>query len=249
MMNGLYIAASGLFSQSRTIDVISNNIANLQTAGFKEDAVISGSFGEQLAYRLEPGKTAEEIGYINSGDEVKQISTLFSQGSIEQTGGKFDFAIEGNGFFTLQKPDGTICLTRNGRFLPDENGYLTSVQGDMVLGKNGPVQVSGGSFDVNEKGQVYINGNNTDELKITYPPDLKTLVKQKDGTFIDNDTAKQVFGSGGEIVQGALEASNVDMITEMTNIIASSRSFQACSQLIRTMDQILQKSANEVGKL
>jgi flagellar basal-body rod protein FlgF len=249
MLIGLGTAASGLLSHSKSIDVMSNNVANSQTAGYKKDTLITSTFGGQLYSKLESGMKNVSVGNVNSGSKLDQVFTSFDQGSIEETDSKLDFAIEGNGFFTVQKSDGSTGLTRNGQFKLDENGYLISPQGGMILGQNGLIKVNQANFDVNENGQIFVNGNYVDTLKITCPTDLKALTKQTDGTFTDPNQTVQGTAFDGIIKQGSIETSNVDMTKEMAGIIASSRAFQSCSQLIKMMDQILQKSVNEIGKL
>lgn len=249
MIRGLYIASTGMISQKKSIDVMSNNVANSQTAGFKEDALVTTTFGDQLSYRLDAGTNPVQIGNTNLGRDAAQIFTSFDQGAIKQTDRELDFAIEGDGFFTLQEPDGTIGLTRNGQFSVDASGYLVGSKGSMVLGRNGPIMVGQANFNVDEIGQVYVNGNYIDTLQLICPADLTTLVKQEEGVFIDTNPLNQSQQFNGRIVQRSLETSNVNMTKTMSDIIASSRAFQACSQIVKMMDQILQKSVNEVGRL
>ena len=249
MISGLYTATSGLLSQKKSIDVMSNNLANSRTAGFKEDTLITSSFGDEMSYRLEQGTNGVEIGNTNLGRKADQIFTSYDQGVVEQTDRELDFAIEGDGFFTLQGADGTLGITRDGRFSLDTNGYLSGADGSLVLGQNGPIMVGQANFYADESGKIYVNDNYVDTLKITCPADLTTLVKKKEGVFIDTNPSNESVQFNGGIIQGAIEASNVDMTKQMSDIIASSRAFQACSQLVKMMDQVLQKSVNEVGRL
>lgn len=249
MLRALYAATSGMFSQGKTMNVLSNNIANSQTAGFKEDRLVTSSFGEQIQLRLEKDSNAVQIGESVMGNDVSQVYTSYEQGPIKNTGRSLDLAISGEGFFTLQLRDGSTALTRNGEFILDDGGYLTDAQGNSVLGINGPIRVGQAGFTVNSGGDVLVDNTVIDTLRITCPADNATLVKQGDAIFIDTDPDQQPNAFGGKILQGALEDSNVNVTDTIADIIESSRAFQTCSRIVKMADQILQKSVNEIGRV
>jgi flagellar basal-body rod protein FlgG len=248
MTRGLYIAGTGLLSRSRIINTIGNNIANSATSGFKKDVAVLGSFGEYLTFQMDHSATSA-VGDLTGGSKVDQFYTLQAQGELQATGRVMDLAIEGEGFFTLQMPDGKKMITRNGQFSLNENGYLTDVSGNVVLGTDGPMKIGQYDFTVTEKGHVIVGGNNLGTLKITCPADLTLLTKEAGTAFIDTDPDRKTKEFEGNVRQGFLENSNVDMLEEMSGMIQFSRSFQSCSQLIKMIDRIMEKSVNDIARI
>lgn len=244
MIRGIYIAASGLNNSAQNIDVAGNNITNSDTAGFKKDAVVSGSFGEYLSYKLANG-VSEEIGGISHGVEQAEIYTSFDQGALKETGQSLDLAIMGEGFFTLQSPEGATLLTRNGHFLLNEEGYLCDTSGNLLVGTGGPLKVGQTDFTVTVSGEVTANRLSCGTLLITCPQDLTALTKAGENSFIYDGQSGDAFG--GYIRQGCLEGANVDMVQEMSSLMEYSRSYQACSQLIKMMDKIAEKTVNDLA--
>lgn len=248
LIKGIYVSGSGILSRSREIDAISTNIANSRTVGFKKDITVSSSFGEGQTFRLGGEEGTAEIGKTNSGVLMNEAITILDQGELEQTRRPLDLAIEGDGFFTLLLQDGNVKLTRNGQFTVREDGYLADLRGTAVLGNNGPIYVGKADVLVNGAGEVYVNGAQTDKLKITRPVSMNGMLKQEDASFIAQANLQQL-PFDGIIKQGFLEMSNTDMLSEMTGLIESSRSFQSCSQIIKMMDRVIEKTVNEIGKI
>lgn len=247
MTRGIYAACTGLINRSRAMNVISNNISNASTAGFKKDGVITSSFGEQLTRCLGNDTGDAPIGTTTQGVIEADMYTSYEQGVLEQTGRSLDFALEGEGFFTLQRPDGGIRLTRNGQFSLNDQGYLSDQSGNLVIGQQGPIYLGQTDVSVNEAGEILSQDNNLDRFLISVPADMNALLKEEGGLFTGNTGIVLPFE--GRIKQGVLEGSNVGMVEEMSNVISGSRSFQSCSQIIRMLDSILEKSVNEVGRL
>lgn len=245
MDNGLYAATTGMLTRSRAIDVTANNMANAGTAGFKKDGVATEEFGAYLTYRLSGGQSVP-IGTITRGSNISEVYTRSGQGALETTGKNLDLAILGEGYFTLQREDGSTVLTRNGAFMIDDQGYLADAEGNLVLGQNGPIQVGGAQFTVYANGAVENAGGYIGTLRITVPQDPAALTKLSDSLYV-NGGGEQPFS--GQIYQGRLERSNVDVTEEMAAMIESSRAYQSCSQIVRMLDQIYQKTVNEVGRV
>ncbi|MDF2685759.1 MAG: flagellar hook-basal body protein FlgE/F/G [Clostridia bacterium] len=174
------------------------------------------------------------------------VYTQYEQGTFETTGSNLDFAIKGDGFFTLTQANGNRELTRDGRFTIDDNGYLTNSTGDFVMGEKGRIKTDTTDFTVNNDGEIFINNLLTDKLLITIPQDNNNLQKLSNG-LLSNAANSRAFT--GSVWQGAIENSNVDVADEMIDMIVQSRSYQACSQIIKQMDQIMQKTVNEIGRL
>jgi flagellar basal-body rod protein FlgG len=176
MVRGLYTGASAMIAQMKHIDVLSNNLANVDTPSFKRDSTIMKAFPEMLMRRINDDGVRvipigsydlmPVIGKLGTGVEVNEVYTRFLQGSMKQTDNSFDLALEGGGFFTVQTEDGER-YTRNGSFLIDSEGWLVTKDGFRVLGENGPIQIKKNNFLVDEDGNVFVNDEYTlDPLRL-----------------------------------------------------------------------------------
>ncbi len=244
MNNAVYSATTGLLNRARALDVTANNLANAGVAGFKREELITSTFNDQVMLRMEEG-TAAEIGTVNNGAIGDAIYADITQGALETTGRTLDVAILGDGFFAVQDPQGGNGMTRNGSFQIDANGYLTTSSGAFVIGQNGRIQLDAGTVAISETGQITVGGQNAGQLLIVVPQANAVLEKQANGLFV------RPAGNGqfqGRILQGTLERANVDMIEEMSDMMASSRAFQSCGQVLRILDQVNQKTVNEIGR-
>lgn len=261
MIRGLYIAASATISEMKRIDVISNNIANTNTSGFKKDTMITESFPNILMKRI--GATdyrdiaamapiTSKIGYIgtmNNGVRVDEVFTNFEQGPISVSGNPLDLALQGKGFFSVETAAGER-YTRSGEFTLDSEGFITTKEGYKVLGQNGPIQVNAKNVIINEDGQVFSDGIEIDKLKLVDFNDYALLKKQGDGLYLNsNEDAGNLKESEGLILQGSFEASNVNSVKAMVEMITMLRSYEANQKVIKTFDDLLGKSANEIGRV
>lgn len=246
MIRGVYVATTGLLNSQRNIDVAGNNITNCQTTGFKKDALVSGSFEESLSYKLINGESTA-IGGVSNGVTQAELYTSYEQGSLKQTDQNSDLAILGQGFFTLDGGSGRDFLTRDGHFLVNEQGFLSDTEGNLVLGTNGPINTGGADFQVNAAGEVIVNDQSVDTLRITCPADITTLVKVGENKYTSDNGATELFN--GSLKQGYLEGANVDMVAEMAVLMEYSRSYQSCGQMIKMMDKIMEKTVNNIGSL
>ncbi len=243
MNNAVYAATTGLLNRARALDVTGNNLANAGVAGFKRDELITSTFSEHVMLRIDQG--SEEIGTGTYGAIGDAIHTDISQGAVETTGRTLDFAIVGNGFFVVEDAQGVDALTRNGSFQMDADGFLTTSSGAFVLGQNGRLRLDTGTVAVSETGEISVNGQNAGELLIVALQDGAVLEKQANGLFA------RPAGIGefqGRIMQGHLERANVDMVEEMADMMAASRAFQSCGQVLRILDTVNQKTVNEIGR-
>jgi len=237
------------------LDVISNNIANVNTTGYKKDKVITQSFSEELMKRLRdpapsglPG--APSIGGMSLGVAVDTIFTDFTSGSVNLTGNEFDFAIMGDGFFTVSVTDengqAVEKYSKDGSFTK-YNGTLTTKDGLPVMGKNGIITLPEGELHVSEKGGVYVNGQYIDDLRLTSFSDNQTLRKYKDSLYsATDDSAPEPFNGG--VRQGALEAANVNPVREMVDMITVNRLYEANQRVITTIDTALGRSVNDIAR-
>jgi len=186
MIRGLYTAASGMLARWNEMDVVSNNLANVDTVGFKKDEVLLKAFPEMLIRRMKSDGVvqfplgsydiAPVVGQLGTGVEVNDIQTRFDQGmNMKKTHNDFDLALEGKGFFAVETERGER-FTRNGSFLIDDNSYLVTKEGYKVLGENGYIQVKHNNFKVDKDGTILYNS--------IYPnEDLGIMVDREQNSF------------------------------------------------------------------
>ena len=259
MYQGFYNLASGMLTQNRNLNVISNNMVNLQTAGYKRDKMVSSTFQEEMLYRTgRRGKgTAEPLASTSKIRTASRTYVNYEQGSYEPTEGIYDFAIGGKGFFCIQTPNG-VQYTRNGSFAVDSEGYLVLGENGRVLSAGGqPIRIQNENFTVDDKGRITVSeqtdGNaeqmDLGTLQIVDFGDYGQLHKEDNGLFSANQAGTQVSGEETQILWKTLEKSNVDMVDEMTAMMSSQRALQSAAQVLKMYDQIMGKSASDVGRV
>jgi flagellar basal-body rod protein FlgF len=228
MERGLYIAASGMVSEMARQDLIANDLANASTPGYKADRAVQGSFGEML---LSNTATGTPVGRLGLGSRIERQVTDVSAQPIRETGESLDFAVEGDGFFAIQTPQG-VRYTRNGQFTATANGTLADQRGNAVLGRNGqPVRIGAdGKVDPAAVG-------------------LFTVANaRKVGDALMQGTAA-AGRAPAQVRSGALEGSGADPTRAMVDMIASLRAYESGQKVITTIDSTLGKAANQVGSL
>jgi flagellar basal-body rod protein FlgG len=264
MIRALYSASSGMRAQQLNLDTISNNLANVNTTGFKKNRV---DFQELLYATLRPpGQATRNGGTIPTGIQVghgvRSAATPadFSQGSLKETGSSLDLAIEGNGFFAVQLPDDTIAYTRDGAFKLDRDGYLVTSNGHYVLDdrlseiyiSNEPVR----SIVTGPEGNISVQYPDGDDLVeiarlgLTRFPNPTGMEKIGRNLFKPTEAAG-VAAAGlpneegfGAINQGFLEMSNVQIVVEMVDMIQAQRAYELNSKAISASDEMLQIANN-----
>lgn len=265
MYQGFYNLASGMLTQNRNLNVISNNMVNVQTAGYKRDTMVSSTFQEEMLYRT--GRyNKEESAPLSVTSKIKTASRTYvnyDQGSYDQTDGIYDFAIGGNGFFCIQTPNGER-YTRNGSFSVDEEGYLMlNDMGRVLSADNQPIQINNENFSVDQHGSISVTESTEDEqeveretrqlgsLKVVDFEDYDLLVKEDYGIFSTDQIpmAVEEEQDGPRIMWKTLEKSNVDMMDEMTAMMSTQRALQSAAQVLKMYDQIMSKSATDIGRL
>jgi flagellar basal-body rod protein FlgG len=218
------------------------------------------------------GDAAPVIGKLGTGVEVNELFTIFQQGALKETQSDFDLALDGKGFFTVATPWGER-YTRNGSFQLGKEGYLETKEGYPVLGERGPIRVKANNFQVDKMGQVWINAefnddpsllisreNNTwaesallDTLKVVNFERDRYLEKQGSSLYRDTDTSGPAFLLEVErrprVVQGFVEASNVDPVLEMVHMIEVNRAYEACQKMIQSQDSMLGTLINQVVRV
>lgn len=267
MMTGFYTAASGMLMQQRSLNVISNNMANTKTPGFKSEQVVSTTFEQELLMRRETGNS----GAIGKGAPVRivqDVPSTFDPTFLEETGRPFDVAINGEGYFNIRSADGQQYMTRNGGFDLDEEGYLSLRGVGRVMGRRGEISLKGSSdFTVEQDGSVYdVQGKRVDSLLITQPREGAQLAKFANGMYqvdpnppapplqagevapVEPVVADVITLTEPDIRQYVLEGSNSDMNKEMSLLMETQRTFQACSKALQAIDELNQKTVAIAGQ-
>jgi flagellar basal-body rod protein FlgG len=255
MIRGLYTAASGMLTKQAQQEALSNNIANLNTAGYKKDKIIMKSFDEMIIENIDGTSKSNSkrsiVGSMEFGVGIDDSKIDFTPGTIEETGRNLDFAIDGDGFFTLEDADGNEKYSRDGRFQIDKEGYIVNSQGYRVLGEidgiKTPIQINNSDINLNPDG-TFVNGEDNIKFSITRFADTSTLAKESANCYISKDQSGEM-DTESNIRQKALERSNVDMVESITEMISIARSYESNQKVIQSIDETLGKSVNEVGKL
>lgn len=261
MISGLYTAASGLIAQLQQQDVIANNMANVNTTGYKKDTALYVPFPEMFLYRINdakvqiPGGTADAyipIGMIGKGVQLRVDGIrpdIITEGSYIETGNKLNVAIKGNGMFVVMTPQG-IRYTRDGSFSLDSEGALVTQDGFPVLGQRGIITIDGKDVNIDEVGRVFVDNNEIDTLRIAIFSKDDVLRKQGNNLFYmvnGNLLPEDSYVDYVKIKQGYLESSNVNVIREMVDMITAYRAYEAAQKAIQSHDQTLNKAVNDVG--
>lgn len=253
MMRALFTATSGMIVQERKQANVINNLSNVQTVGFKVEDLITKEVNQSIIQnreRLGSGKSyMREIGKIGFGTQVDKLFIDFKQGFIEETHKNTDFAIDGEGFFKIQWNENEIGYTRNGEFQVDLSGYLCTLEGNRVLGKDdNPIMVGSGELTVTEDGKIFIDEIQRNQFQIVKFETVDELNPVGQSVYrIENGI--EIHVNDTEILQGNLERSNVNPLEEMVKMIEISRTYESNQKIIQSLDRVLDKSVNQVGKV
>jgi flagellar basal-body rod protein FlgG len=245
MNSGIYAAVSGSLAAMQRLDMISNNLANVNTPGYKKDKM---SFEGLLAGNVNPpavpqGKTADPVM------QKDNIYIDYASGPISQSGNPLDLALGGDGFFAVTTPDGT-AYTRQGNFRTSADGTLVTVDGYPVQGANGSaIRIQGSRIEIDAKGSVMVDGTEAGAISVIDFGKPYTLTKVGNALFVPADQQATPQTGTAQIQQGHLEGSNVESISEMVQMIETNRYFEACSKVIQNYDSIAAKAANDIGKV
>ena len=238
MNTGMYAALTGNLSAQRRLDVISNNLANASTTGFKADQI-------QFESILASVKNSTE-GPVFSND---RYSTDFSSGGLQRTDNALDVALEGDGFFVGNTPQG-IAYTRQGNFHRGPGGKLVTADGYEVQGGGGAITLNGGSkIEIGGNGQVSVDGNVVGNISVVDFPRPYALDKAGNGLYLPTNPQTATTASSAGVKQGYLESSNVKVVVEMARMIEASRYFEICAKAVKAYDDLNARAANDLGKV
>lgn len=259
MLRGYYTAASGIVSQEKRLNAIANNISNSAKAGYKKDDLVFSTFGEHIAVRMNTYNQSP-LHRIGSGAWMQTVDekyTSYEQGGFDMTGRSLDIAIQGEGFFLINTPDGER-LTRDGQFALDAEGYLVLPGYGRVQGVDGELQIGQSEFYVAQNGAIYLppeeEGDEMTELgrlAIAIPEDYAALEKEASGLFVsDGFGLLEAEGDRrGILLQQTVERSNVNMSEEMARMISTQRSLQSASQLVKMYDEMSSEANSRLSSV
>jgi flagellar basal-body rod protein FlgF len=248
MLRSFYTAGTGMLTQRDRMEVLTNNLTNADTTGYKADTLVLSNFRSMMIERLNDpdAGSSRTVGPLGTGAHINRVYTSFEQGNLEETGRNLDFALEGPGFFVLSTPEGER-YTRDGSFSLTSDGYLISGSGMYVQGSNGRIFVGGDDFAVDEQGGVYIGGVLTDRIRIVSFADNDSLRKDENNMY--QATQGAAADTATKVYQGRLEGSNVDVAGELANMLSVSRAYDTNQRVLRMIDGTLDKAVNEVGRV
>jgi len=248
MDRGLYIAATGMTSAMVRQDTIANNLANVSTVGFKADRVVNETFADSLLYTMKNG-SPQVMGTMNYGTRVAGTVTDFGQGSFRATEQPLDLAIGGDGFFSVRMADGTVAYTRNGQFTRSSDGFMVTQTGEYLLGPDLLPVYAGTDGDpvISADGQVRAaDGSALGQISIV-TLDIPSARKVGQNLWVGAETGG--FPPGTQLKQGFVEASGVNSVKEMVEMITTLRSYESSQRVITSIDGTLDKAVNSVGTL
>lgn len=278
MLRGFYTAATGMIAQQRRTEMLTNNMANANTPGYKADQSSLRAFPEMMIRHygekdisVKNGfamPTSSAVGQLNTGVYMQETIPAFLQGSLKETDSNTDIALidivmpnneetRGNGsvFFAVTNNAGDTRYTRNGNFTLDQQGFLTTAAGHYVLDENGAtMQLGSDNFSVRPDGSVYQDETYVGTIGVAYAENPNTLVKEGDGLYrleggVNLPSAYTSAGVQFSLQQGMLEQSNVDTGRTMTDMMTAYRAFEANQKVLQAYDRSLEKAVNEIGKV
>ncbi|MEA3297794.1 MAG: flagellar hook-basal body protein [candidate division Zixibacteria bacterium] len=239
MIKGLCTSASGMIPHIRKQETAANNLANAGTPGFKKDIVFTRELS-RAEKQFVPTKSDWQQPMVDD------LYTDYSAGIFNRTGNTLDIAIEGDGFFTLLAPDGSTVLTRSGSFLVDNDGLLAFPGGMLVAGEGGPIEIGDGRVTVSLTGEIEVDGINVARIIPQTVADLNQLEKIGSSMFRVPEGVELITVEKASLRQGYLEASNVDIVSEMIDMIISYRNYEANARAIQSQDESLNHLFNRV---
>lgn len=258
MLKGIEAAASGMISMMELNDVIANNLANVNTPGFKQ---FMTSFINQKELNVneidaKQGYMKNILGTVSAGSNLYSTMIDFQQGVLKQTGNPFDFALKGEGFFAVRGPNNEELYTRNGTFIKNTDGQIVTKEGYPLLGEKGPItlNIEGKDFKnlvVGTDGNIKINGEIVDKIKIVDFENKGVMQSLGNSLYkpVNNAINPRVPVKNVEVEQKSIELSNANVVDCMIKSINGSRAYETMSTVIKTTDRTLQQAVNQLGRI
>lgn len=258
MLKGLYTAYTGMINEQHRMDTMTNNLANASTVGFKKEGSTSQSFDDILTVKIKDQsvglQNVQRIGTNNPGVKIGENYTDYTQGSFRVTDNTYDLALGGEGFFAIEYTnkagETSTMYTRAGQFTLNRDGYLVNENGDYVLGtQNQRIRLNTlQDSEISSNGTITQNGVEVARIQVTDFEDYNYLEKFGETYYRPVEGARTVQ-TDATVNSGYLEMSNVQVVSEMVNLIAITRAYESNQKIIQTYDDTLDVAVNQLGRV
>lgn len=258
MVKGLYTAYTGMLNEQHRMDTITNNLANTDTTGYKKEGATSQAFDDVLGVKIKDTSEwniPKRMGIMNMGVKIGENYTNYDQGPFRETGNTFDLALSGKGFFNIEFTNkaGEVSTkyTRDGSFTLTKDGELVTKDGDFVLDVDGEhIEIDPfAKVSIGRDGSIYANDAYVATIQITDFEDYNYIEKYGENLYDIVDGATELPMAEAKVYSGYLEQSNVETVSEMVEMIAISRQYEANQKVIQTMDESLENAVTSLGRL
>ena len=257
MVKGLYTAYTGMKNEQNRLDVLTNNLANINTTGFKKEGSTSQAFKDILSYEIKDKSEyylSKRMGIMNPGVRIGECYTDWSEGAFKETANTYDLAIQGAGFFQIEFTDKSgntsVKYSRDGAFTLNNSGDLVTQDGNYVLDTNGRHITVNPNLEstVDTSGRIWQEGRNIATIAVTDFADYNYIEKYGENLYqtVDGATEQE---STAMVRSGYLEQSNVNTVYEMVSMIAIQRQYESNQRVITTIDKSLEIAANNIGRV
>ncbi len=245
MIKGIYHSASGMLPRLTQQEVVANNLANVNTTGFKGSTRFFRCVLDNL--KVQPGLYSEP-GSVTEWEE--SLRTDWTEGPLIETRNPLDMAIHGSGFFVVQTGEATeqVSYTRNGNFTVNEEGELINNREYKVMGEGGVIRIIGKDVVIHSDGKIIVDGEQVDTIKVVDFENPNLLLRNGYGYFTPSGSAEAITPEKVVVKQGFLESSNVEAVLEMVNMIELNRNYESCQKAILAQDETLRKAVNDIAK-
>lgn len=257
MVKGLYTAYTGMLNEQKRLDVISNNLANATTVGYKQENVTNQSFDSVFTQKVKDESeyyNNKRIGSLTPGVKLGEAYSDYGQGSLKQTGNTYNMGIEGKGFFQVAVTDKagnqSMKYTRDGSFTMTNDGHIVDTNGNRLQGESGDIQVpvDASNVSISEDGSIFADGQYINKVKVTDFENYDYLTKYGDNLYDTVEGANEI-ASTAILHQGFTEQSNVNVVSEMVRMITVTRSYEANQKAIQSIDGMIDQAVNSVGRV
>ena len=258
MVKGLYTAYTGMVNEQNRMDIMTNNLANASTVGYKKEGSTSQSFNDVLTVKIKDQsvgmRNVQKIGIKNPGVKIGENYTDYTQGSFRITDNTYDLALAGDGFFAIEftnkAGETDTKYTRAGQFTLNKDGYLVTEEGDYVLDtQNRRIRLNTLlDSKITDDGTIYQNDQAVARIQVTDFEDYDYLEKYGE-TYYQPIEGTKTTTADAQVKSGYLEMANVQIVSEMVNLISITRAYESNQKVVQTIDGTLDVAANQIGKL
>ncbi len=258
MLRGLYTAWTGMLNEQNRMDIMTNNLANVTTVGYKKEGSTSQSFKDVLTVKVKDASVGlervERTGIRNPGVKIGENYVDYTQGSFRITDNTYDLALSGDGFFAIEftnkAGETSTKYTRAGQFTLNKEGYLVTQEGDYVLDdQNRRIQLDTlHDTRIDEQGNVMQNGETLARIQVTDFENYDYLQRYGE-TYFEPIEGAETTPADATVIQGYLEMANAQPVVEMVNLITISRAYESNQKILQTYDSSLDIAVNQLGKV